>query len=146
MKVCDSPQRLDAGLPCAWCWLQLSAGTRLSPCGCSHRPPSVASCDLRHTCPSSHQPEEVNITQSMSNSAINEFGEISKCEILQQTVCILKRELKVLLQSYLYKHVADVFVSSLRCSVERGAFVLRFHLKVWVDAIHWKVKRRRPFY
>lgn len=38
--------------------------------------------------------------------------------------------------SYLYKHVADVFVSSLSCSVERSAFVLRLHLKVWVDAVH----------
>lgn len=58
--------------------------------------------------------------------------------------CILNRkevttEQKVKL-SYLYKHMADVFVSSFGCSMERGALVLRIHLEVWVDAINWKEK------
>ncbi len=42
-------------------------------------------------------------------------------------------------KSYLNEHVTDVFVTSLSCSMERSAFVLRFHLKVWVDTVHWKV-------
>lgn len=40
---------------------------------------------------------------------------------------------------YLHEHVADVFVASLRCSVERSAFVLRIHLEVRVDTVHWRI-------
>lgn len=119
MKAQEKPR---GGLPCAWRWLQLSAGTRPSPCGCSHRPPSVASADLHHTCPSLHRPEETNIRQLLSNSR----------RAWQSTSAWSVKG------SYLHEHVADVFVPPLSCSVERGAFVLRFHLKVWVDAVHWK--------
>lgn len=55
-------QRQHAGLPCAWHRLQLLTGTEPSPCDCSHRPPSVVSCDPRHTCPSLHPPEKVKFS------------------------------------------------------------------------------------
>lgn len=65
MKIFDNLKIPVAGLPCVWRWLQLSTGTRRFPCGCSHRPPSVAFADLHHTCPSLHQPEEANIREPL---------------------------------------------------------------------------------
>lgn len=48
-------------------------------------------------------------------------------------------------KSYLNKHVADVFVTALTRRVKRGAFILRLHLKVRVDTVHWKVTQRYVF-
>lgn len=61
--------------PCVWRQLRPSAGKGPSPCDCSHRPPSAASCDHRRTCPSwrppdtkRHQNEVWTITRNKSNS------------------------------------------------------------------------------
>lgn len=49
-------------------------------------------------------------------------------------------------ESHLYKHVTDFTVPSFSRSVERCAFILGFHFKVWVYTINWRVKKIQMFH